>query len=476
MSELHELTARAAVDLLRTRQVTPLEMVDAAARRIEETDREVNALPTLCLDRARDHARRLMASGSPQEEASPWLGGLPIAVKDLVEVAGVRTTWGSPIFADHIPERSDILVETLERKGAIVIAKSNTPELGHGGTTFNEVFGHTRNPWKTSKTCGGSSGGSAVALATGQVWLATGSDMGCSLRLPAAFCSVVALRPTPGRVARGPKKLAWGTLSVEGPMGRTVGDVALMFDAQVGTHPRDPLSMPALREPFLEAVDNPKAPKRVAFSRDLGGITPVAKEVGDICAAAAARFGELGANVEESCPDLSDAREIFHVLRSHSFVINLAPLLEKHRDKIKPEVVWNIEEGMKVTADEIGCAERKRSDLYHRVAEFFETYDMLICPASCAPPFDVNMRALTALEGYTFANYYDWYTICFAITLTSCPAMSIPCGFTTDGLPVGMQLVAPHNEEASLFSAAALFEEMAEIAGELPIEPRGGTA
>lgn len=476
MSELYKLTARAALDLLRRGQVTPLEMIDAAARRIEATDREVNALPIMCLDRARDHARRLMASKSSKGEASPWLGGLPIAVKDLVEVAGVRTTWGSPIFADHVPQHSDFLVENLERKGAVVIAKANTPELGHGGTTFNEVFGHTRNPWNTSRTCGGSSGGSAAALAAGQVWLATGSDMGCSLRLPAAFCGVVALRPTPGRIARGPKKLAWSTLSVEGPMGRTVGDAALMFDAQVGLDLRDPLSMPAPTEPFLEAVDNPKAPKRVAFSRDLGGITPVAKEVGDICAAAAARFGETGVVVEEACPDLNDAREIFHVLRSHSIVTNLAPLMEKHRDKIKPEVVWNLEEGLKLTADEIGRAERKRADLYRRVAEFFETYDMLICPATCTPPIDVNLRALMELEGHTFANYYDWYTICFAITVTSCPAMSIPCGFTSDGLPVGLQFVGPKYGEALLFSAAALFEEMAGIAGELPIDPRGGVA
>ena len=180
--------------------------------------------------------------------------------------------------------------------------------------------------------------------------------------------------------------------------------------------------------------------------------------------------------MEEACPDLNDAREIFHVLRSHSFVTNLAPLLEKHREKIKPEIVWNIEEGMRLTADEIGRAERRRADLYQRVAVFFETYDMLICPATCAPPIDVSLRALTELEGHTFANYYDWYTICFAITVTSCPAMSIPCGFTSDGLPGGLQGVGPHNGEALLFSAAALFEEMAAIAGELPIEPRGGVA
>lgn len=475
MTELAKLTARAAVDLLRRGEVSPLEMIEAARQRIEATDGQVNALPTLCIERARKHARKLMmAAGPTPEQGSGWLAGLPIAVKDLNDVAGVRTTYGSPIFADHVPEHSDIMVETLESRGAIVIAKSNIPELGHGANTFNEVFGKTRNPWNTAMTCGGSSGGSAVALATGQVWLATGSDLGCSLRTPAAFCALVGLRPSPGRVARGPVRDAFDTLWVEGAMGRTVGDVALMLDAQAGPHPRDPLSLPRPRHPFLEAAKRPQAPKRVAYSRDLG-VVPVAAEVAEVCARAAARFSELGATVEEACPDLSDAREIFHVLRAVQFVNDLAPLMERHRDKMKPEIIWNIEQGLKLTAEEIGRAQRARTALYNRVAEFFQSYDLLLSPATVVVPFDVDIRYVSEVEGHQFDNYFDWYAIAYAITITSCPALSIPCGFTAGALPVGLQVVGPPRGESALLGAGALFEEMMGIAGELPIDPRPGT-
>ncbi len=476
MSELTRLTACAAVDLLRRGKVSPLEMIDAAVSRIEATDGQVNALPTLCIERAREHAQRLMRAGAAAPREVPLLAGLPIAVKDLKDVAGVRTTYGSPLFADHVPERSDIVVETLEDNGAIVLAKSNTPEFGHGANTFNEVFGKTRNPWNTAMTCGGSSGGAAVAVATGQVWLATGSDLGCSLRTPAAFCAVVGLRPAPGRVARGPLRAPYDNLWVEGPMARTVADAALMLDAQVGAHPADPISLPAPGRPFMHAVESPEAPKRIAYSPDLGGIVPVAKDVAEVCAAAAARFSELGADVEEACPDLSDARAIFHVLRAYQLVSDLAPLLDEHRDVMKPEVVWNIEQGLKLTADDLGRAERARAALYYRVAEFFETYDLLISPATIVPPFDVDIRHVTEVEGHTLDTYFDWYAIAYAITITSCPAISVPCGFTADGLPVGLQLLGAPRGEAALLGAAALFEEMMGIAGGLPVDPRPGAA
>jgi amidase len=350
-----------------------------------------------------------------------------------------------------------------------------TPELGHGGNTTNKVFGKTLNPWNTALTPGGSSGGSAVALATGQVWLATGSDLGCSLRMPAAFCSVVGLRPSPGRIARGPIGDPIGevydNLSVEGSMGRTVADVALMLDAQAGSHPRDPLSFPAPAESFTDAVKRRRAPLRVAFSPDLG-VARVAAEIREICASAAARFGELGATVEEACPDLSAAREIFQVLRAHHLVCELMPLLEKHRDKIKPDVIWNIEQGQKLTSEDIARAERGRTDLYYRVAEFFESYDLLLAPTTVVPPFDVGEQYVAEVEGHKFENYFDWYTICYVITVTSCPALSIPCGFTAAGLPVGLQMIGPPRGEAPLLSAAALFEELMGIANMLPIDPR----
>ncbi|HET6223526.1 MAG TPA: amidase family protein, partial [Dongiaceae bacterium] len=313
--DLIRLTAQEAVRLLRARQVSPLELIDAALARIAATDHALNALPTLCAERARDHARRLLADEADAASAPGWLAGLPIAVKDLNDVAGVRTTYGSPIYAEHVPARSDIMIERLEANGALVLGKSNTPEFGAGANTFNPVFGETRNPWNTALTCGGSSGGSAVALATGQVWLATGSDLGGSLRTPASFCSVVGLRPSPGRVPHGPEARPFDTLSVDGPMGRTVGDVALMLDAMVARHPEDPLSLELPPALFQIAAAERRRPRRVAFSADLG-IGPVDAEVRQLCAAAAQRFGEAGVAVEEACPDFSDAVDCFGVLRA----------------------------------------------------------------------------------------------------------------------------------------------------------------
>jgi amidase len=464
------MTAREAVAHLAAGEVSPLELIDAALVRIEATDGAINALPTLCPDRARDRAKSLMAR-RPDTPPPGYLHGLPIAVKDLNPVAGVRCTQGSTIFADHIAEESDVVVQMLEAKGAVVLAKANTPEFGAGAQTFNDVFGTTTNPWNTAVTPGGSSGGSAAALAVGQVWLATGSDLGGSLRIPASYTSVVGFRPGPGRVARGPSTHPFQTLSTEGPMGRTVGDVALMLDAQAGHHSADPLSLDAPVTPFLHAVDNPIAPRRVAFSPDLG-FAPVDREVRAICAAGAQRFAELGAVVEQGCPDLSAAEGVFRVLRAAQFAGTKAPLLETHRDQLKPEVVWNIEEGLKLTADDIGRAERERAAMYGRTARFFETYDLLLCPTVVAPPFDHRIRYLTELEGVQFETYVSWLVMTFAITLISCPAISVPCGFTSSGLPVGLQIVAPVGQEARLLSAAALFEQATGLGLAVPIDPR----
>jgi len=470
-SELTHMTAQAAVRLLRQGRVSPLELIEAALARIAATDSALNALPTLCADRARDRARRLMESASAVAPGPGWLGGLPLAVKDLNDVAGVRTTYGSPIYADNVPARSDILVERLEANGGVVLAKSNTPEFGAGANTFNAVFGETLNPWNPRLTVGGSSGGSAAALAAGQVWLATGSDLGGSLRTPASFCSVVGLRPSPGRVPHGPEGRPFDTLSVDGPMGRTVGDVALMLDAMVARHPEDPISLELPQEPFQIAAAERRAPRRVAFSADLG-IGPVDAEVRDLCAAAARRFGEAGAAVEEACPDFSGAVECFGVLRAVGFVAGHREHYEAHRDKLKPDVIWNIERGMALTADDVARAELARGALYHRVVDFFRSYDLLLCPAACVPPFDVKTRWLKELNGVAFDNYVEWIRMTYAITLTSCPALSLPCGFTRDGRPVGLQMVGRPRGEAELLGFAAALEEILDIAKLIPIDPR----
>ena len=469
MEELIRLTAREAVNLLKRGEVSPMELIDAAELRISETDNAINAIPTLCFERARIHAEKMIRSRISDPPAN-YLYGLPIAVKDLNNVAGVRSTLGSPIYADNIPDSSDYMVETLECNGAIVIGKSNTPEFGAGGNTFNEVFGATRNPWDTRMTAGGSSGGAAAALAAGQVWLATGSDLAGSLRIPASYCSVVGLRPTPGRVAYGPDPLPFGTLSVEGPMGRTVGDVALMLDAQTGLHPDDPRSFPKSKGLYTSVVEHPAAPRQVSYSPDLG-IAPVAGEVRAICAKAVQSFSDMGAVVDEASPDLHDAEEIFQVLRADGFATEFGDLIVEHRDKMKPELIWNIEKGLALTCEDVRRARLAQGELFHRVAEFFQNTDLLLCPAVVAPPFDVNIRYLAEVEDVEFDSYIDWLVLTYAITLTACPAISVPCGFTKTGLPVGLQIIGPPRGEAALLSGATLIEEALDIAKLVPIDP-----
>lgn len=467
MTELYQLTARDAVTQLKSGAVSPAELIDAALVRIKSTDDDLNSLPTLCEVRARNAAEHLDALRAVD---GTWLAGLPIAVKDLSNVAGVRTTYGSPIFADNFPEISDIGVILLEERGAIVLAKSNTPEFGAGANTFNKVFGATVNPWDTRLSAAGSSGGSAAALAAGQVWLATGSDLGGSLRTPASFCGVVGLRPSPGRVARSSPS-PFDTMSVAGPMARDVRDAALFLDAMCGIHPADPLSIATPSESFLSWAQKATPPRRVAFSADLGQL-PVAAEVRDICTAAAARFAELGATVDENAPSFEGAYEAFQTLRALAFASRAPTLLDTHRKLLKPEVIWNIEKGLNLTPREIARAVELRGALNARMSVFFADHDLLICPSAPVLPFDVNIRYVEEIEGTMMETYIDWISITFMITLTGCPAISIPCGFSDSGLPVGLQMVAPPRGEAALLSAAAAAEDMFGLAGRVPIDPQ----
>jgi amidase len=410
---------------------------------------------------------------------------MPVAIKDLEPVEGVRTTWGSPIYADFVPRGSDCMVEMIEASGGVVYAKTNTPEFGAGANTFNEVFGATLNPWDTSKSCAGSSGGSAVALATGTAWLATGSDLGGSLRNPASFCSVVGFRPSPGRVAHGAARpgayppdlggMPNQPFSVAGPMARNVPDVALLLDAMVGQHAADVISLPREAGSYLEAVHARRAPRRVAFSADFG-ITPVDPEVAALCEAAARRFEDLGATVEEAHPDFRDVQDIFQTNRAISFYVGKKALLETRRDALKPEVIWNIEKARALTIDDLARVELARAAYLARARAFFETYDLLLSPATIVPPYPVQHRYVESCGGHTFSNYIEWCTIAYAITVTGFPAMSVPAGFTAGGLPVGLQIVGGPRGEAALLSAAALYEERAGLSARVPLDPRVATA
>ncbi len=465
---LVQATACTIVEKLRAGEVTPLDLLDVLEQRIAEVDDKVNALPTHCFDRARTHAKTLMKKPTGDRGL---LAGMPIPIKDLTNVGGVLTTQGSPIYGDNIPPRSDILVEHLENNGGVIYAKSNTPEFGAGANTFNEVFGATRNPWDLSRSAAGSSGGAAVALATGMAWLAHGSDMGGSLRNPASFCGVVGLRPSIGRVAHTPVAAIDRNLGVQGPMARNVEDLALLLDAMSGEHPADPLSLPALPVSFLSAARSGNRPKRVAYSPDLG-ITPVDPEVAAITRKAAMRFADAGAIVEEAHPDLREAHECFHVLRAFDFAISKAALLRGNRDQLKPEVIWNIEEGLKLTVEQLERAEAQRVAMTARTLEFFETYDLLLAPATIVAPFPVENRYLAECAGKKFDNYVEWLGIVYAITLVCCPALSLPCGFTASGLPVGLQMVAAPRGEARLLAGAKVLEDILGLRGTTPIDPR----
>jgi amidase len=467
-SELIKADAVTLVDLLQRGEVTPHDLLDALEARIAAVDGAVNALPTLCFDRARAHADRLMRL--PVSERGP-LAGLPVPIKDLIAVEGVRTTQGSPIYADHIPARSDILVQRLEANGGIVYAKSNTPEFGAGASTFNEVFGATRNPWNLARSAAGSSGGAAAALASGTAWVAHGSDTGGSLRNPASFCGIVGMRPSIGRVACNPAAKIDRTLGVQGPMARNVEDLALLLDAMTGEHPADPRSLPALARPFRETMKQQPKPRRVAYSATLG-ITPVDPQVARITRAAAERLAGEGVVVEDAHPDLAEVHECFHVLRAFDFCMTKAALLRTRRDLLKPEIIWNIEEGLKLTMADIERAEAQRVTLAARMLAFFEKYDLLLTPATIVAAFPVEQRYLTECAGQKFDNYIEWLTIASAITLACCPALSLPCGFTTEGLPVGLQVVAPPRAEARVLAGAKLLEDLLGLKASTPIEPR----
>lgn len=467
-SDLIGMDACNVVASLQDGTLSPHDLLDALEQRIAQVDPLVNALPTLCLDRARQAADRLLARPRTERGA---LAGLPLPIKDLTDVAEVRTTYGSLAFADHVPQTSNLLVERIEDQGGIVFAKSNTPEFGAGGQTFNAVFVVTRNPWDTSKSSAGSSGGAAAALASGMAWVAHGSDMGGSLRNPASFCGVVGLRPSIGRVAATPKAQIDGTLSVEGPMARNVRDLALLMDAMAGDHPADPLSLPAVPGQYRQAVQSGWKPARIAYSATLG-LTPVDPEVARITRAAAERLAGEGVIVEETHPDLSEAHECFQVLRALSYATSFGRLLPAHRHQFKPDVVWNIEKGLALTVDQIARAEAQRVVLKNRMRAFFAGYDLLLCPTTIVPPFPVDQKHVTHCDGVAFETYIDWLAIVYAATISCCPALSIPCGFTKDGLPVGLQILAAPRSDAQCLAGGRFAEQVLGLGRITPILPR----
>lgn len=466
-TELTKLSALAARNLLLTGEVTSVELVEAAAARLAVVEPALNAVPTLCLDRARQQARD--ADEARKAGYTSLLAGLPIVVKDNNDVEGVRNTGGTSIFRDRISTESDRTVALMEANGAITLGKSNLSELG-GAQTTNSVHGATRNPYDRRLTCGGSSGGAAVALATGEAWLAHGNDYGGSLRIPAAFCNITGLRPTPGRVPR--KRLAdpFDTIAVEGPMARDVADLALFFDAMTGYDPGDILTAPTGEPPFLEAAQTPRKPERVAISADLG-LLPIEEPIRLALENLAAILSKAGVAVAHGSPDVTGAMDAFRVLRGEGFYGNFEPLFDTHRDLFPAPVLADLLRGRDQPGHAIVTANRQRSELYRHAVDFLDEHDFLICPATQAMPFAVETLFPTTVEGRPMQDYVDWISITAIWSLTGLPAIAIPIGFSREGLPIGVQILSHARREADLFRLAAWIERELALP-KTPIDPR----
>lgn len=458
------LSAQALARSIAEREYSVSTVLEAFLGRIARINPAVNAIVTLDESAARVQAAVMDASFAPQGRP---LYGLPLAVKDLALTRGLRTTFGSPIYRDFVPDADDLFVERLRAAGAIVIGKTNTPEFGAGSQTFNPVFGATRNPYDPARTCGGSSGGAAVALACGLVPLADGSDLGGSLRNPAAFCNVVGFRPSPGRVPVWPKQFSSDQLAVAGPMARSVADAAFMLAAMAGPDARVPISLMEPGASFRAPLARDFRGIRAAWSPNLGRYE-VDTQVREVLERALPQFARLGITVEEATPDFADADEIFQVLRAWMFAARFGDELARHRAQMKDTLVWNIEQGLKLTVPELSAAEIKRSRLIERVASFFQRYDYLLCPATQVPPFPLEQEWVAEINGRPMATYLDWMGVCYAITVTGCPALSVPAGFTAAGLPVGLQIVGPRWGDFAVLQLGHAFEQETHYGAQRP--------
>lgn len=456
--EIYYFSAVEIAARIRSRELSAREVMIAHLERIERINPQVNALVTLVPEQALAGADAADAALSRGDTLGP-LHGLPIAHKDLELTKGIRTTFGSLLYRDFIPERSTLLVERLQGAGAITIGKTNTPEFGAGSQTYNEVFGETHNPYDRTKTCGGSSGGAAVALASGLIPIADGSDFGGSLRNPAAFCNVVGLRPSPGRVPTYPSTMGWWPLSVVGPMARTVGDVALLLSAIAGPDRRVPISICEAGSRFAAPLPRDFQGVRIAWSADLGGL-PLDPRIAAVHQAQRTVFTELGCALDDTAPDLSDADAIFKGWRAWRTEASHGPLIAVHPDQFKETIREEARTGAQLTGPQLARLEMARTALYERVCTFLNTYEFLICPVTQVPPFDIRQRYVTEINGVPMESYIDWMRSCYFISVTGLPAISVPCGFTADGLPVGIQIVGRHHDEWGVLQLAYAFERL----------------
>jgi amidase len=451
-------SARELASLIRSRAASPVEVLDAHLVEIRRKNPKLNAIVTLAADQALV-AARAAEDAVMQGTALGPLHGLPIGIKDVTVTAGIRTTFGSPLFEDNVPAEDAEVVRRLKTAGAIVLAKTNTPEFATGANTVNELFGATRNPWNPELSPAGSSGGSAVAVAAGMLPLAQGTDFGCSIRIPAAFCGIVGIRPTPGLTPNYPMPLAWDPGQVHGPLARSAEDAALMLDAMIGFSRLSPISVVPPWKSALEAVERVTDAKglRIAYAPDIAGIG-VDSEIDAICRRAVRGLHDAGATVEPVTFDVSDGRDPYQAWRGAWMVGQQVSRLSMLA-QFGPNLKGNIEAGLKVTALDLARAEETRQRVFHRFRELFDRYDILMTPAAPVRPYPVTMNFPREINGQAFDNYIDWIAPAFLVTLVSLPAGSVPAGKTSDGLPVGLQIVAPRFEEPRILSLAKLIQQ-----------------
>ncbi|HYP59799.1 MAG TPA: amidase [Thermomicrobiales bacterium] len=455
-------SAKALARRIRDREISAREVMIAHIEQIEQINPTVNAIvsmlnPEVAIERANEADRQ------PCEGP---LHGLPTAFKDLEDAVGFPNTQGSPIFADRFPEEDAAIVARIKQAGAIPIGKTNVPEFGLGSHTYNNVFGPTRNPWNLERTAGGSSGGAAAALATGMLPIADGSDTGGSLRNPGNFNSVVGFRVSSGLVPKSPTALPWAHLGVKGPLGRSVDDVGFFLSAMAGFDPRDQISYPVDAAAFAGDLTIDPKHLRIAWSTDLGGL-PVDPTVRSVVDGARAMFEAIGCDVEDACPDFTDADELFKDLRAFGMT-PMADLMREHRDQMKPEAIWNIEAGLKMSAEDVARAMMKQATLFQRMSDFMERYDAFVCVVNQVPPFPIDLDWPHEIDGVQMETYIDWMKSAYYITSTRMPAISVPAGFTPDGLPVGIQIVGKYHGDLELLKIANAFEQATNVASKRP--------